>query len=62
MKYKVESIGASFATRDISALSSKFDQQSKDGWELHLVFPVEKQGCLGSKGETTYLAVYKREN
>lgn len=59
MKYKVESIGASFNAKEIDALSAELTNKSSEGWELHTVFSVEKRGCLGSSDGTTYLAVYR---
>ena len=61
MKYKVESIGAAFTDKGIAALSQRLTSESRDGWELHTVFSVEKKGCLGSTEGTTYLAIYRRE-
>lgn len=61
MKYHVETIGAAFNDKDISTLSARLTEQSKEGWEFHSVFSVEKRGCFGSSDGTTYLAVYRRE-
>ena len=61
MKYKIESIGASFNEKQIGSLSQRLSQQSDSGWELHSVFSVEKRGCLGSSDGTTYLAIYCQE-
>ena len=62
MKYKVESIGASFNAQQIEELSTILTQQSDEGWELHTVFSVDKRGCLGNSEGTTYLAVYRTLN
>lgn len=59
MKYRVETIGASFNDKEIEALSHRLTAKSAEGWELHTVFSVEKRGCLGSSDGTTYLAVYR---
>jgi len=61
MKYRVESIGASFSEKDIKSLETLLSGRSDEGWEFHSVFSVEKTGCFGSGGETTYLAVYRKE-
>ena len=60
MKYKIESIGASFSDKDIAALSQRLSVQSDSGWELHSVFSVEKKGCMGASEGTTYLAIYRQ--
>lgn len=59
MKYKVESIGAAFSDKAISALSQRLNEQCDQGWELHTVFAVEKTGCLGTSEGKTYLAIYR---
>jgi len=59
MKYKIESIGAAFSDKAIKGLSTRLNQQSDEGWELHSVFSVEKKGCLGVSEGATYLAVYR---
>ena len=59
MKYRIESIGASFSSREIAALSDRLTGMSADGWELHTVFSVHKRGCLGFNEGTTYLAVFR---
>jgi hypothetical protein len=61
MRYKVESIGASFTNKEIDALASRLSGQSSEGWELHSVFSVEKKGCLGTSEGTTYLAIYRQK-
>ena len=60
MKYRVESIGASFSDKDIEALSELLTSRSGEGWELHTVFSIDKKGCMGQSDGTTYLAVYRR--
>jgi len=59
LKYRVESIGASFSNKDIQTLSGLLTSRSAEGWELHTVFAVEKRGCLGSSDGSTYLAIYR---
>ena len=61
MQYRVETIGASFSDKEIANLSNHFNAQSTSGWELHIVFSVEKRGCFGSSQGQTYLANYRRE-
>lgn len=60
MKYRVESIGAAFTDKGIAELTKMLNSRSEEGWELHTVFSVEKQGCMGSSQGRTYLAVYRR--
>jgi len=62
MKYRVESIGAAFSDRDITALSEQLTSNSAQGWEFHSVFSVQKTGCFGSSDGTTYLAVFQSED
>ena len=62
MKYKVESIGAEFSNKAITALESRFEAKAKAGYKFHSVFAVTQPGCLGlGRGTTTYLAVYVQE-
>ena len=61
MQYKVESIGAAFNDKNITALSDLLTKQSSQGWEFHSVFSVQKTGCLGNNEGTTYLALYRKE-
>jgi len=62
MSYKIESIGAVFSDKAINDLSHRLSAQSRDGWEFHTVFSVEKKGCFGMSEGTTYLAVYRKED
>ena len=62
MNYKVESIGASFSSKEIANLAVNLSSKSNEGWELHTVFSVQKTGCFGRSEGTTYLAIYRREN
>lgn len=58
MRYRVESIGASFSQKETANLSSHLTQRAADGWTFHSVFHVEQKGCLGTSQGTTYLAVF----
>jgi hypothetical protein len=63
VKYRIEPIGAQFATRDLPKLAERFSQQSTEGYRLHSVFQVSQPGCLGIGQPTiTYLAVYEKED
>ncbi len=62
MQYKVESIGAEFSNKAITALEKKFESKANEGYKFHSVFHVTQPGCLGiGQGTTTYLAVYVKE-
>ncbi|PYR93586.1 MAG: hypothetical protein DMF84_09295 [Acidobacteria bacterium] len=62
MKYKIEPIGAQFATKDLPKLADRFSQQASEGYRLHSVFQVSQPGCLGIGAPTiTYLAVYEKQ-
>ena len=62
MKYKVESIGAEFSNKAITALEGRFDSRASEGYKFHSVFHVTQPGCLGiGQGTTTYLAVYVKD-
>ena len=53
MEYKIETIGAEFSDKAISALES---------YDFHSVFQIQQPGCLGlGRGTTTYLAVYVKK-
>ena len=58
MRYKIESIGASFSDNNIRELSQKLTSESSIGWEFHSVFSVQKTGCSGQSEGTTYLAIF----
>lgn len=60
MKYKVQSIGASFSQRAIDGFQQQLNDEAGSGWELHTVFSVQKTGCLGVNEGVTYLAVFKK--
>jgi hypothetical protein len=62
MQYKVESIGAEFSNKAITALEKRFDGKANEGYKFHSVFHVTQPGCLGfGQGTNTYLAVYVKE-
>lgn len=63
MQYKIESIGTSFAKKDIVSLEKHFSQCAAQGYKFHSVFHVQQPGCLGIGTPTsTYLAVYVKED
>ena len=62
MEYFVESIGARFSDKDAQKLAKLLTERAQEGYRFPSVFSVEKPGgCLGGKGEITYLAVYEKQ-
>ncbi len=62
MQYKIESIGAEFSNKAITALEKRFSSRASEGYKFHSVFQIQQPGCLGiGQGTTTYLAVYVKE-
>ena len=62
MKYKVESIGAEFSDKAISALEKRFESKASEGYKFHSVFQVTKSSCMSfGQATTTNLAVYVQE-
>lgn len=63
MLYMIESIGAEFSDKAITALEQRFTERAAEGFKFHSVFHVSQPGCLGiGQGTTTYLAVYVKES
>lgn len=62
MEYYVESIGAEFSDKAVTALAGRFSQRSGEGWKLHSVFQAQQPGgCLSNTPTITYFAIYVKE-